>query len=302
MTDWTAVALRFAIYADLMLLFGLAAYDLYAGRPARSVRSVALATLAALGIVLSAAGFLVTTASMAGLAVSELDRDTLSMVLLETPIGTAAIVRAGALLIAALAAIRLTHRTARQWPVAAVSAVALATLAWSGHGAMDEGTAGTIHLVADIVHLLAAAAWTGALAILLSMILRPLDNAEAFGEARSALAGFAIAGSAIVALVLVSGLVNGWVIVGPENLSLLPSSLYGQLLIAKLLLFMAMLGLAAANRWLLTPRIEAGLATDDLSSAVRRLRASIAFEAGAATVIVALVAWLGTLSPPSTGM
>jgi putative copper export protein len=41
------------------------------------------------------------------------------------------------------------------------SAVALATLAWTGHGAMDEGAKGWAHLLADILHLLAAGAWSG---------------------------------------------------------------------------------------------------------------------------------------------
>lgn len=303
MTDWTAVALRFAIYLDLMLLFGLAAYDLYAVRLTRFAgRPVILATLATLGIALTVAGFLVTTAAMVGLSISELDQETLQMVLLEMPLGTAAIVRTLALVTAALAAIAVARSLSARWIVVVLSAIAISTLAWSGHGAMNEGTTGTVHLAADIIHLLAAAAWLGALVMLLTIIFSPLADREAIGAARAALDGFAVAGSMVVALVLVSGVINAWVIVGPANLALLPTSLYGQLLIAKLLLFLAMLGLAAANRWRLTPRLDADLDADELPSAARALRTSISFEAGAAILIVALVAWLGTLAPPSPGM
>src|SRR3546814_15811165 len=45
----------------------------------------------------------------------------------------------------------------------------LSSLAWSGHGAATEGGAGMVHLGADILHLLAAGAWVGALAALLLM-------------------------------------------------------------------------------------------------------------------------------------
>jgi putative copper resistance protein D len=63
----------------------------------------------------------------------------------------------------------------------------------------------------------------------------------------------------------------------------------------KLLLFAAMLGLAALNRFHLTPALA--LAGDQPPS-FATLRLSLTIEAGAATAILALVAWLGTLEPP----
>src|SRR3546814_14624105 len=64
-----------------------------------------------------------------------------------------------------------------------------------------------------------------------------------------ALDGFARIGSIVVGLLILSGVVNSWILVGPSRLGSLFTSLYGALLTAKLLLFGAMLILAAANRF-----------------------------------------------------
>lgn len=293
-----AVALRFGVYLDLMLLFGLAAYPLYAGRFALSLQTRALGWLAALGLVLSTASFGLTMAQMAGGSIGDLDRETLRFIILDTVPGTGFLART-AVLIAAAALAFARSRWLTGWLVAAAAASALATLAWTGHAAVTEGLSGTLHRLSDIVHLLAAGAWIGALAMLLRALVSPIRDDEAVADVRRALAGFATAGSVLVALIVATGLVNGWMIVGPAGLTLLPGSLYGQLLIAKLLLFAAMLGLAAANRWWLTPRLAVAQAANEAPGAVRALKISIAFESGAAILVLVLVAWLGTLAPPS---
>ena len=67
MTDWLGVALRFGVYADLLLLFGLAAYPLYAATPSRPLGGrPMIAGLAGLGVLLSALSFLQMVASMSG--------------------------------------------------------------------------------------------------------------------------------------------------------------------------------------------------------------------------------------------
>lgn len=292
-----AIALRFGVYLDLMLLFGLAAYSLYVSRSARSRQSAALGWLAVLGLVLNTAGFAVMTAEMAGAEVADLDWETLRFVLLVTVPGTAFLVRTAAL-IGAGAVVFAGSRRSAGWLVVVAAATALATLAWTGHAAVSEGLPGTLHRLSDIIHLLAAAAWIGALAMLLKAIVSPIRDDEAVTDIRRALAGFAVAGSVLVALIVATGLLNGWMIVGPAGLILLPGTLYGQLLIAKLLVFAAMLALAAANRWQLTPRLAEAQAAGDIALAVRALKISIALESGAAVLILVLVAWLGTLAPP----
>lgn len=300
MSEGAAIALRFGIYLDLMLLFGLAAYPLYSGgraSPAARLGRTAPLALAMLGLALSIAGFGLMTAMMAGVPFAELDRETVAFVIQETGHGASFVVRVLALVIAA--ALALTGASARRsWLIAAASGATLASLAWTGHAAATEGLPGALHRLSDVVHLLAAGAWVGALAMLLAALAR-MGTAQAVEQARDALTTFAVAGSVIVGLIVMTGLVNSVMIVGFVGLPLLPSTLYGQLLIAKLGLFALMLVLASLNRWRLTPRLDPGRASGEVPRAATAVRTSLALETGAAITILGLVAWLGTLAPPS---
>src|SRR3546814_1677160 len=82
------------------------------------------------------------------------------------------------------------------------------SLAEAGEDAGTEGGAGMVHLGADILHLLAAGAWVGALAALLLMASRasPTDDAVYVRALHRALDGFAGVGTAIVGLIVVTGL------------------------------------------------------------------------------------------------
>jgi putative copper resistance protein D len=299
MTDWIGVVLRFAVYADLLVLFGLAAYPLYAASPSRPLGGRAIvAGLTALGLLFSALAFLQMVGSMSGATIAGIDRETFNFVLFETTPGDSFLWRTAALAIALVAALVRSAKIGRL-VVALGAGSALGTLAWTGHAAITEGAVGTIHRLSDGLHLLAAGAWLGALAVLVTLLFARIENGESVAAARSALAGFAVAGSIIVAIIVTTGLFNVWMIVGMEGALRLPTTFYGQLLIVKLMLFAAMLGLAAANRWRLTPRLASGGYGSD-SGGVRALRVSIVLETSAAVLILALVAWLGTLSPQPT--
>jgi putative copper resistance protein D len=165
---------------------------------------------------------------------------------------------------------------------------------------MDDGRTGTFHLVADIVHLLAAGIWVGALASLLWMLATAQEDSTA--ASHQALAGFASVGTASVALVMASGLINSWLLVGPQNLLSLGTTLYGQLLLIKLALFAGMVALAAGNRFRLTPALANARTPGDARHALQRLRLSLTLETFAAVAILGLVAWLGSLEPPVSAM
>ncbi len=280
MADWPLTGVRFALYVDLMLLFGVPLFALHT--PGPRIGQGVLAALAVVGLLLSMLSIALMTAAMAGLGLSEVDFASVRMMVVETAIGNAWAVRVASLgLIIGLAWVTPHGATA------CLAAIALASLAWTGHGAAGEGAAGLVQLGGDIVHLLASAAWVGALAGLTAMLFRRPDVTTA----RQALERFSRVGTAIVALVLVSGLANTAFLVGWSHLIGLPSTSYGLLLIAKLLLFIAMLGLAALNRFRLTPALAA-------NPTLAALRTSLAIESGAAIAVLALVAWLGTLEPP----
>jgi putative copper resistance protein D len=71
---------------------------------------------------------------------------------------------------------------------------------------------------------------------------------------------------------------------------------YGQGLLAKLFLFGLMLLLAAVNRFWLTPKLESALDSGSSSERpIRALYASIVAEAAIGVLVLAIVAWLGTL-------
>ena len=310
MTDQLNIGIRFALYANLMLLFGLPLFAIYALKGAERLDShiLPLRTLAcwlsASGFALSILSIAAMTASMIGVALLAVDFASISIMIFETPMGIAWLVRAAALLSTLTAAFWM--RGAKGSPilvfVAVGSGVALGSLAWTGHGAAGEGSAGTAQLIADIIHLLGAGAWLGALAALTIILFRGAEtiNGGYLNMAHRLLKDFSSAGTIIVAVVLGSGLVNSWMLVGPQNVLTIHTTLYGQLLIAKLLLFGVMLFLAAVNRFELTPRFKRALQSGGTSSAAGELRKCLVLEFGIAVFILGLVAWLGTLEPPQS--
>ncbi len=306
MTDWTIIAVRLGLYVSLSLLFGLAAFGLYGVRGrdhgnALPLRAWLVAS-AVFALILSMAWMAITASAMAGTPVWPIDLQAVDALIAGSSIGLAWEIRIASLLLAALAALFVAVHTGALLTVAIASAVALSTLAWIGHGAVDEGLPGWVHLVADILHLLAGGSWVGALAGLLLLLLRPASRTDAAHLALThrALHGFGVIGTIIVLTIVMSGLVNSWLLVGFANLATIGSTLYGLLLLAKLGLFGTMLGLAALNRFHLTPGFETAMAANDHRAALATLRRSLAAETACVVLILFLVAWIGTLSPPAS--
>jgi putative copper resistance protein D len=299
--DWANIVLRFVLYADLALLFGvpLASMWLLRGdaQPA-TCRCRFTTFLAVAGIVFSAVGLLATARIMMGAeSYLAIDAGTLRMIVTGTGLGMAWQVRMLALLVCVFASMAPRHWLATRIVLPTAAAVALATLAWGGHGVMNEGLQGAIHVPVDIVHLLAAGAWVGALVVFVSMSSpKRTATAVSVADLSRAASGFAHVGAGIVALLAVTGVANYILIAGPD-LSGLLSTRYGELLLAKLALFCAMLGLAAANRYRLAPRLAHAVHRRDDGAAVLALRRSLRCESACAMVVLWLVAWLGTLSP-----
>lgn len=308
MGDWSLIGVRFALYLAMAALFGLAAFSLYALRGRERDDALALRPLlvssAGLSLLISAAWVVLTASSMAGTPAWPVDREAVGALLTGSAIGAAWKLRMVMLALAALAALVAGGRGIWLGAVALCSAVALATLAWTGHGAMDEAAMGWVHLIADILHLIASGAWVGALLGLVLLVTRRAARVDPahLGLTHRALHGFGAVGTIVVGTIVVTGLVNGWMLVGINNLAALPMTLYGQLLLAKLALFVAMLGLASLNRFRLTPAFEQSIAADDHGGALAALRTSLAVEIACVVAILGLVAWLGTLAPPASAM
>jgi putative copper resistance protein D len=306
--DWPLIAVRFALYVTLSGLFGLSAFSLYGLKAAERANALALRPwlvgTGVLGLLLSGIALALLAAAMAGAPPWPVDREAIGMLLTGSATGTAWEARIVALLVASVVALIAAGRAVPLGLIALAAGIALATLAWTGHGAMDEGGTGWVHLLADILHLLAAGAWVGALLGLTLLVTRAPGRVDVahLRLTHRALHGFGLVGTIVVATIVMTGLVNGWLLVGADNVLSLPVTLYGQLLFAKLVLFGVMLGLASLNRFRLAPAFERSIAAADHRGALCTLRRSLAIEAACAVTILALVAWLGTLEPPASAM
>lgn len=305
MSDSINIALRFALYLDLMLLFGLAIFGLYSlkGKERTSgtvlnFESLLFGTVV-FGVLLSLASMLLLAKAMSGVSeFMELRQHIFEMVLTGTDVGLTWMVRIAALVLAGIA-VTLNKRfpTLSLWAVTFFGATALATLAWTGHGAMDEGNRRYMHFASDIFHLLAAGGWMGALAAFALLLRTKISNGEQEVRILSrVLTGFESAGALIVVSLSITGIVNYLFIVGP-TLDGITFSTYGVLLCVKILLFIAMIALATLNRFHLSPLLERSIHGGEYSGAIKVLRRSMALEFSVAIIIVCLVAWLGTLSP-----
>ena len=99
MIEQLNIGIRFALYANLMLLFGLPLFALYALRGAERAQ-VNILPLRALtvwlsvtGIALSSLSITAMTASIAGVQLLEVDIASISVMIFETPMGNAWLVR-----------------------------------------------------------------------------------------------------------------------------------------------------------------------------------------------------------------
>ena len=287
------IGVRLAQYACLLCLFGLAAFAAYAPRAAEFLpRRRGLLALAVAGLLASVAAIFVLAANMAGDVAGAADPSTLWSVISDMGAG-----RAWAVRVVALAAAIGVARFSSPYPLLAASGLAAATLAWGGHAAAEAGVGGYAHLAADVIHILAAGVWVGALVAFFRLLRR---GGKSIDATASALAAFSGVGSAVVAILIATGLVNTLYMVEWRPLPVLTTSAWGWVLLAKLALLGAMLGMAAVNRFVLTPRLQKAIERGG-PGPLSGLRRSVTLETSLAFGVVALVSVLGTLAPPVSG-
>jgi putative copper resistance protein D len=166
----------------------------------------------------------------------------------------------------------------------------MGSLAWSGHAAGSPGVIGDIHLIADVLHLVAAGAWLGGLlplSLLFVLAIRQTDPSLA-STLQMATRRFSTLGLLSVGTLLATGLVNTWMLAG--SLPALLETDYGRLLLAKIALFVAMVAIASINRLRLTPGLPQ-------TEAVHRLDRNTRIELALGLAIIAIVSVLGLHSP-----
>ena len=193
-----------------------------------------------------------------------------------------------------LPAINFGFASATDMICAMLAAGLAGSLAWSGHATATEGFDGTIHLASDALHLVAAGAWLGALwplAMLLDRARRAGDPVSA-AIAHQATRCFSIVGIISVAVILATGVINTYEILGTMAFSI--GTDYNRLLLVKIALFIVMVCIAAVNRQRLTPRLSG---EGDRVRAIRQLERNSLIEAGLGLLILGIVAVLGRIPP-----
>lgn len=307
MLEPAVIFFRLVQFAAAMILFGSSLCLIYA-LPRQGVGSGArlgwsralLGWSAGVLLVASLAGLVAQTSVLAGSLAEGLKLSALSAVVTTMSLGVSALVRAGAAAMALSAVFVLSPGRPLFWICTTLGAIISASFAWMGHGAATEGPGGSLHLVADILHALAAGVWIGALVVFFGLLRRASEDIAADRALYKALHGFGGVGSGLVALLVATGLINSWFLVGPSRLAGLWTTPYGQLLMLKLALFVGMLGLAAANRFHLTPALGVALHHNaPRGPALAALRRSLVIETSISFVVLGLIAWLGMLAPVS---
>lgn len=278
---------RFALYVDLGVAFGVPAAALLTRTEGFKSRRIELvATL--LGLPLSIFAYLLTVAEMAGTGLADLDWHLANELVTTTAVGWAFLVRSALLVVASTICLVVPTRT--WWRIAPI-AVTLVTLAWSGHAAASEGAIAFLRLATDMVHLLAAAIWLGALVLFLALLYPERSTQQAVA---ASLERFAGVGSILVGMLALTGLGNLWFLVSPTGWPGLLSTNYGGLLAVKLALLSTMLLFAALNRWSLVPSLRADW---NVARNQRRLLFSIVLEFCAALAVLIVVSRLGMMDP-----
>lgn len=289
--DGALAACRLAHYAALVLVFGTAVFLRGLAAPVLAEPiGRALRIPVRLGLLLAAA----TTWLWLPLQAAEIgggwdgatDPGTLSAVLLDTGFGHAWLCRVVLSMPLPILAAAWPHRIGA---AALAAGLLLSSLALAGHAAMQDGAAGLLHRLNQIVHVLAGGFWLGAL-VPFALCLPRLRDPDLRRDAIQALRRFSTAGHVAVAAVLASGIVNIVLVLGrwPTDWS----SPYQALLACKIALVLAMTGLAVTNRYVFVPRIGRSNGI-----AVRLVRTGAIAEILLGAAVLALVATFGLLDP-----
>lgn len=173
------------------------------------------------------------------------------------------------------------------WPAFAVCGlIILAHSLYSHASAAQDATAAA---AGDWLHMLATALWVGGL-VAFALVLRPLWRAEGVQAVSRLIACFSNYARVCVAALIISGIYAAWLHVG--TLDALLTTLYGQSLLIKLILFLPLLATAGFNLLITARGLRQGR-----DVWVGRLRGLIAVELALTLNILAAVGVMTSTNP-----
>jgi copper transport protein len=274
---------------------------LASGAFARRLRLV-LWVAAGIGLLATAAQIVLEGAEAAGVSGFSAITKTIVEETLETRFGT---VWGLALLAWIAVAVLAPFLTGRSSLKAAAPLVAVPLLylclcpALGGHGSSQSPVA--LNFTVNAIHVAAMAVWLGGLGTLLLVLPAATRSAATPADRGRLLAGplgrFSTLALAMVALIMATGLIQAYVYV--RHFGDLLSTGYGRAVLAKFLLLLCVLGLAAYNRRRSVPRLEAiaerGESPGRPGVLLRRaLRAEVALL----VAVIGVTAALASYAPP----
>jgi putative copper export protein/methionine-rich copper-binding protein CopC len=261
---------------------------------AATMRAATAGVVFATLVLLAALGRLYAQSLALHGAADVLDSERIATLLRSTVWGWAWQIQIGAAVAALVAFVRARRSPGGGiWAVAAVAALALAvTPALSGHAAAMTGATGTLAIVTDALHVVAAAGWLGTLLVL---VICGIPAAASRGAGRRGPAVAALVRSfSPVALLFATVLVLTGItatVIHSSSLAALLGSRYGTLLLIKLGIFALVFGTGAYNFLRLQPSLG-----DDVAAG--RLKRSAGVELGVAAGVLLVTAVLVATARP----
>ena len=257
---------------------------------------------AGIGLVATAAQIVLEGAEAAGISGFSAITRTIIEETLQTRFGTVwGFAFLAWVAVAALAPLVTKHRTLRVATL--LIAVPLVYLvlcpALGGHGSSQSPVA--LNFTVNAIHVGAMAVWLGGLATMLFVLPFATRSAMSPADRGRLLAGplarFSTVALAMVALIMATGLIQAYVYV--RHFGDLFSTGYGRAVLAKFLLLLCVMAVAAYNRRTSVPRLEAiaerGESPGTPGVLLRRaLRAEVALLA----VVIGVTAALASYAPP----
>jgi putative copper export protein len=286
MTDVLSVVLRALSFVLLFQAAGIAIFVAAFGRRLASARDMVrhLGQISALAAMVLVAGhYALEAARMAGEMSGMLD-PALQGIVWQSSSRAALVSRLAGLLLIAIG----LQGTSRGWTIAAVAGAVLATAAFTltGHTSVNLHRWAMAALL--LVHLLIVAFWFGALWPLFLASLR-----ETPARASELIERFTAVATWLVPVILLAGVSMAALLL--PNVSALGQP-YGESLIAKVVGFALLMGLAAANKWRLGPALVHGAIQNG-----RWFRRSLAAEYVLIVAVLTITAVMTSLFSPEPG-
>lgn len=290
--DLALAIVRFVGLGTILLCVGGAAVLAFVVEPHSLRTALPWVALASLGVVLavdSVAWIALTGVKAAGFGLDAVFRWPLARDVIDTAFGQAWVVRALLGLALAVVAVASARSRSDRWllPTVFLASAIAVTLPLSGHARVE----GSLAILSDAVHVVAAGVWVGGIAFLALVLVQA--GGDRWSLATTAVPRFSMLAVGSVIALVVAGVVSGFLEV--RSWQALWETTYGRLLLVKVGLLVPLLALGAFNNRVSVPRLRSAAAGPP---ARRGFARAISLELALMLVVVGVTTALVAEPPP----